>query len=405
MSVESPPGTLRSAEPQGEVPGLIARRGFLKTVGLGAATLLVMGDGVIAYRAYDQGVLSEGRGPAFRAVEDWQTYDGPLGAVAAAVLAASAHNTQPWAFAVSEDRIDVFADPRRTTGANDALDREFHISLGCALENLVLGAHASGYATEVALDPGGEVDLVATVALNPAPPRTTQLYGAIGTRRSNRSEYRSEPVPAGTFADMAALVDASVSPAQLMFLDQDPGRGEFGDLLIEATRAHIADEEQSLASFAWWRNSWDEVQQHKDGLTIDGVGLPRVVRALGKLLPASTRASGDETFVDLTITQARSAAAFGVITVDDPAALGQQLAGGRLLQRLHLWASAHDLGFQHMNQVTERIDRDRQQSAEGVFDARLAGLVGGTALTAFRIGYPTVPSVPSPRRPVEEVLR
>lgn len=384
---------------------MLGRRGFLQSAALGAASLLVVGDGLIAYRAYDQGVLSQGQGPAFRAVKDWKTYEGPVSAVAAAVLAASAHNTQPWVFAVADDRIDVFADPRRTTGANDALGREFHISLGCALENLVLAAHATGYATDVALDPGGERDVVATVALTPAPPLSTELYEAIGTRRSNRSKYTSERLPSGTLGDMARLVDGSVSPARLMFLDRDPSRGLFGELLVEATRAHVADQEQSLASYAWWRTSWDDIQQHKDGLNIDGVGMPPVVRTLGKLLPATSRASDDKTFIDLTITQTRSAAAFGVITVDDTAELAQQLAGGRLLQRLHLWATAHGLGFQHMNQVTERVDRDAQQGVAGVFDARLAELVAGTALTAFRIGYPTLPSQPSPRRPVAEVLR
>ena len=67
--------------------------------------------------------------------------------------------------------------------------------------------------------------------------------------------------------------------------------------------------------------------------------------------------------------------------------------------------TVHGLGFQYMNQVTERVGRDLQQGATGVFDARLAELVGGTALTAFRIGYPTIPTQPSPRRPVEEVMR
>lgn len=405
MTVGTPPETIGHAQAGGKPLAVIGRRGFLRSAALGAASLLVMGDGLVAYRAYDQGVLSQGQGPAFRAVKDWKNYQGPMSAVAAAVLAASAHNTQPWVFAVGRDRIDVFADPYRTTGANDALGREFHISLGCALENLVLGAHASGYATDVTLDPGGEANLVATVALRPTPPLTTDLYTAIGTRRSNRSEYTTDPLPSRTFEDMTGLVDESVAPADLIFLSQEPSRGQLGDLIVEATRAHVADRDQSLASSAWWRSSWDEVQRHKDGLNIDGVGLPPVVRTLGKLLPATSRASDDQTFIDLTIKQTRSAAAFGVITVDDPAELGQQLAGGRLLQRLHLWATAHGLGFQHMNQVTERVDRDREQGAAGVFDTRLTELVAGTALSTFRIGYPTLPSQPSPRRPVGEVVR
>lgn len=388
-----------------EVPARVSRRGFLKRVGLGAATVLVLGDGLVAYRAYDQGVLAAGRGPAFRALEDWQTYDGPLQAAAAAVLAASAHNTQPWVFAVSDGRIDLFADLRRTTGANDALDREFHISLGCALENLVLAANAVGYATEVLLDPGGESDLVARVALARAPKRSDELYDAIPGRRSNRSEYTSDQVPMETFASMLGLVDESVSPARLVFLDEDPARRQFGELLVEATRAHVADEEQSLSSFAWWRSSWDDIQRQKDGLNIDGAGLPPLVRSLGKLLPASSRATADGTFVDRTVIQSRSAAAFGVITVNDPSVLQERLAGGRLVQRLHLWASAHALGFQHMNQVTERIDRDQQQATKGVFDARLQELVGAPSLAAFRLGYPSLAALPSPRRPVDEVLR
>lgn len=248
MVVESAPAKV---ETSGDEHAVMGRRTVLRSVALGAATLLVLGDGLIAYRAYDQGVFGEGQGPAFLAVQDWKTYKGPVRAVAAAVLAASAHNTQPWAFAVSHDRIDVFADPRRTTGANDPLGREFHISLGCALENLVLGAHANGYETEVELDPGGVVDLLATGALRTAPALTTELYDAIGIRRSKRSEHSSDLLPTGTLKNMAGLVDQSVSPAQLMFQDQEPGRRKFGELLVEATRAHVADEEQSLASFAW----------------------------------------------------------------------------------------------------------------------------------------------------------
>jgi hypothetical protein len=105
------------------------------------------------------------------------------------------------------------------------------------------------------------------------------------------------------------------------------------------------------------------------------------------------------------VIQTRSAAAFGVIVVDDPSSRAARLAGGRLVQRLHLWSAANGLGFQHMNQVTERIDRDRQLGRPAGFEVPLVDLVGDGALVAFRIGTPTVPSVRSPRRPALEVLR
>ena len=158
------------------------------------------------------------------------------------------------------------------------------------------------------------------------------------------------------------------------------------------------------ASFPY-SGTWDEVQDRRDGLNIDGVGLPAAIRTFGKILPPSDRASADATFLERTRLQAGSAAAFGLVVVDDPNSLHDRLAGGRLLQRAHLWASAEGLGFQHMNQITERIDRDQELGHPSPFESDLAELAGSTAvLSAFRVGTPTVDGVASPRRSIEEVL-
>jgi hypothetical protein len=383
----------------------LSRSSFLRRVALSAATVFVVADGVVAYRAYDQGVLSEGRGPAFRAVEDWRSFSGPKALVAAAVLASSAHNTQPWLFAVRADQIDLYADTRRATGANDALQRELFVSLGCAIENMVIAARANGYDPEVVYHPTTDVDLVTSLRLGTGPPVKDSLYDALPHRRSNRSKYNGDPLPAKTLATMTSLVDDSVAPAKLQWLDTDTGRERFGAMLVDAARAHVDDDEQSRASFLWWRSDWDAVQQHKDGLTIDGVGLPPLVRSLGKILPATSRTAADKTFIERTKIQVESAGAFGIITVSDPYDLSQQLAGGRLLERLHLWAAANDVGFQHMNQITERVDRDRQLGKPDQFGPALAELAGPGVLAAFRIGTPTLKALASPRRPVKEVLR
>lgn len=386
-------------------PDAVTRRSFLRYLGLGTASLLVLADGALAYRSYDQGVFGAGRGPAFDALDTWKNASGVEALVAAAVLAASAHNTQPWIFAVRDDHIDLYADRSRTTGANDALLREFHVSLGCALENLVIEARAQGYLPTVNLAPGADADLVASVELGFGSPQEDELRDAIGTRRSNRSVYKSVPLPEGTLAAMESVLDDTLTPARLVWLTEPDEMTSFSDLLVEATAAHNDDEEQSMDSYAWWRGSWDEVQEHKDGLSLNGVGLPPLVRTIGKLLPNPSREDSDVTFLERTRLQADSAAAFGVITVDDPYALHEQLAGGRLLQRLHLWAAAHDLGFQHMNQITERIDRDLQLGRPSPFAEPLARLVGDTsALVAFRIGTPTVAALPSPRRELSEVM-
>jgi len=386
-------------------PGL-ARRSFLRRVGIGAATVFVIADAGLAYRAYDEGVFSEGHGPAYDPLRRWPDLSGPEAIVGSAILAANAHNSQPWAFGISPDRIDVFADHTRTTGANDPLLRERDISLGCALENMVLAARAHGYAPSVRLDPPGGSGLVATIRLASGPVVRDRLYEEIPNRRSNRSEYTANRVAEASLAAIGTLADDAMAPARLHWLTSDTDRRNFADLLVTATSAHNADDDQSRDSFAWWRSSWDEVQAHRDGLNIDGVGLPPMIRTLGKILPPTERASADSTFLDRTRVQAASAAVFGLILVDEPGSLHDRLVGGRLLQRTHLWASANGLGFQHMNQITERIDRDHQLGRTSPFDAPLEALAGSpSVLGAFRLGTPTIASLPSPRRSIKDVSR
>jgi nitroreductase len=69
--------------------------------------------------------------------------------VRAAVLAANAHNAQPWHFKAAQDRVDLFADTSRSIGTMDSLGREMDVSLGCAIENLALAAPANGKAPTV----------------------------------------------------------------------------------------------------------------------------------------------------------------------------------------------------------------------------------------------------------------
>lgn len=63
-----------------------------------------------------------------------------------AILAPSSHNTQPWSFDVHDNRLEVHADLTRWLRVADADRRELHVSLGCAIENLVLAAEYVGLA-------------------------------------------------------------------------------------------------------------------------------------------------------------------------------------------------------------------------------------------------------------------
>ncbi|MGC4106247.1 MAG: hypothetical protein QM753_07805 [Thermomicrobiales bacterium] len=388
---------------------MMSRRMVVKAIGGGVLVVAALGAGGVAIRAGQQGVFSTGEGPAYGA---WQVWDGgagdvpPMAMVRAAILAANGHNIQPWRFTVSDDHIVLEVDSARTTGALDPLLRERDISIGAATENLVLAAAAHGFAataTVTVVDGAPRID-VALAEGGSAPSR----FDAVPHRPTDRAAFdTSRPVTQASLDALAALnEDADV---RMIWLSDANAMAAFSDLTIAATKAIIADSEQSEDSFAWWRGDGPTIDAHKDGITIDTSGIPAWKRAAAKILPGQSRSAFDAAWLDSTRnTHLSTAAAFGIVMARDLASIPQRVAVGRLYQRMHLAAVEGGMAMQPLNQVVERRDREEQAGFAPTIGDRLAALTGDTqwqAMMPFRIGYPTGVVLPSPRRPAEDVVR
>lgn len=386
------------------------RRSLLRRAGIAGGTVLVIGAGGMGYRAYDRGVFEAGEGDAYDAWRDWEGGEGPLALVSSAILAATPHNSQAWLFAASPSRIDVFVDRKRSTGALDGFDRELYVGVGCALENLLQAAPAHGYRARLTLlpTPGTPVH-AARVDLAPGPRRRAALYRAIPDRRTDRSAYTPERLSPSVLADMTAL-SGGLPGARVYWFDRAADRARIGTSMVEAARAVTHDDRQSRDSFKLFRSSWDDIQEHKDGLTLDAQGLSSLTTAVAKLLPDSDRVGGDRFWVDQTRdTHTKTAAAYGIVAVPDVSDNAQRLTGGRLLERIHLWTAANGIALQHMNQMTERADRERQLGLPSRFGQEVQSLIsdpGWAPLVTFRVGYAKNDDGrrKSPRRPAADVL-
>ena len=392
----------------------ISRRQFLRS--FGAVSVAVVGGGV--FRAVDQGVFTSGRGPAFEAWEDWRTeqVEGPMRLVQAGILAASPHNTQPWLFKVNRDQITIYADTARHLGTMDPYLREMHIGLGCAIENMMLTAAATGYGAALSLEggtltpPAGnpQMEKVATLTLTPTAAQSNALFDAIPRRHTSRYNYdASRLIPARVVAELAEISETEDGVKLYFFQKGEQAFQTMADATIDATEAIIADHAMAHDSFAWVDQSWQEMQREKDGPYIDTSGSTAATRTLVKMLPSTSQAQYDAGWLSGTQSHMQNTAILGLIAVRDLYDKQKAMQSGRVWQRLHLGATTKGLVMQPINQIPEIVDRDRQLGQPSPTADLMSTLTGGAnwrPTFAFRMGYPLNDVLPSARRPLEEVL-
>lgn len=382
------------------------RRNFLQY--FGAVSVLVAGG--VVWRAYEEGVFSTGDGPAYQEWSDWkeEQSDGLLGLVRSALLAASPHNSQPWLFRISESRIELFADTERNIGAIDPYFREMYIGLGCALENLLLAAKANAYDYQIDYLPEpSNASHVATINFENGEKTASALFHAIPHRHTFRGPHNLDKRVSSHTRNSISMLGNEFVNVKLLWLEKQSDRNLFFDLNAEATEELIHDEEQSKASFKWFRNSWEELQSHKDGVFIDTTGISASFRAIAKILPPVSRETGDRYFLEAMKNLRDSSDMVGILVARDSADNLQRVQGGRLWQRLHLWGTINDLVLQPVNQIPERIDRKHSLGEKSSLAEKLQSLVNHSnwqVLMPFRIGYSKQPVFPSPRRQVTDVI-
>jgi nitroreductase len=357
---------------------------------------------------------------AGEAYAPWRLWDDPANRgtpralVAAAILAANPHDTQPWLFRLAEDRIDVFADLSRNLGAMDANVRELHLGLGCAIQNALLAAGPNGYGVELEVKPGSLSTLAerrapvlaATLHLSRrAPTAPDALYLAMPRRHTNRFAYhRDRPVPQA-WRDRALAVAAGEG-VRLFLFDDGPDRRRFDSAVLAATEAIIADAPMIGDSDRWLRATRAEIEAHRDGPTLEAAGLSPLKLALARTFPVSPGASHAAWLGQTREVQLASAPLVGLIAVRDRYDRPGAVAAGGAWQRLHLDAAMRGIALQPLNQPIEMVDREHQRGGGQAWRARVAALTGPDwqATFAFRAGLPTVAAPPSPRRALESVI-
>lgn len=304
-----------------------------------------------------------------------------------ATLAANGHNTQPWKFAVRQDVIEIHPDYGRRLPVVDPDDRELWISLGCALENLLLAAQAAGYASAVTYPVADEVIRVQLVADKP---QTNPLFDAIPLRQTTRSVYDGRPAPT---ADLDTLHALALEPGVSARFLTTPAEMESAlGYVNEGNLRQVADRAFVDELITWLRFNKKEAMTALDGLYSRCSGNPEVPRWLGQMVVGGTKPQQQ---ADADAGKLRSSAGAVVIAAETDDKAGWVRAG-QSYERLTLQMTALNIKSALLNQPIEVA------GLRGQFQSAL-GLGTGKPQLLARFGY--ADSLPrSLRRPVEQVL-
>jgi nitroreductase len=302
-----------------------------------------------------------------------------------AVLAPSTKNTQPWRFRVDDWAIHVFADLRRWQKVADADQRELHVSLGCAIENLLIAAAYFEFDVFPLLFPDPQrathvatVEFARTGVLRT--PDIERLFAAMTRRMTSHKMFRSDPVPPQLLAEIAACAE---TPDILVFLaDDDETRRRIDWLNLEADRALFASAD------------YREEIGHWVGQGV--FGTPWLLSKLGELV--YTYINVGERTARLDHEVLLSAPVVGVICTRDNDRRAFVRAG-QVFERVFLEATAHGLAMQPMSQTIEVVETRRA----------LRDLVSPhhewIPQQPFRLGFPVErPKDHTPRRSVADVM-
>lgn len=309
-----------------------------------------------------------------------------------AVLAPSAHNTQPWRWRLDGDTVELRADRTRALPVADPSDRELTISCGAALFFLRLAIRRFGRVDEVEIFPDpSDRDLLARVRLGaPILPHweVEELFSAIGDRHTYRLEFDELEVHPRT---ARKLVDAAEAEGAWMELvERGEARHALAGLVREGDRTQFADPAFRHELASWVRGNRSSAP---DGVPGYAFGIPDVVSALGPVVMGGVNLGA--MWGGRSHQATENAPVLAVIGTDGDTPRDWLMAG-QSLGRLLLAAAAEGISAGFLNQAVEvPALRDRVRSLLGGW---------GHPQLVLRFGYPREEARPTPRRSVEDVL-
>ncbi|WP_152041667.1 Acg family FMN-binding oxidoreductase [Salinigranum salinum] len=322
--------------------------------------------------------------------------DGPLDAqlrflLQYAILAPSSHNTQPWRFSIENGGVDVAVDEDRWLPVADSDRRELYISVGCALENLLVAAEEFGFEHDVTYVAAEDGPGVARVVLSPGGSRSPLrggLFEALTERSTNHGPYYGS-VSASTLAELErAVADPDL---WIEFVEGEETKARLGELVTRADRRQFEDPAYRRELGEWIGNG--------------ALATSWLKAKLGQLAVTHLDLGDRQAATDSVLVEG---APVVVVLGSELDTRSAQVRVGQTFERLALLATVEGLSVHPMSQVLELPDlRAELTDALGIETGDTDDTAGGGGKVVqhlFRLGHADPERGHSSRRPLSAVL-
>lgn len=311
-----------------------------------------------------------------------------------ACRAPSVHNTQPWRWQVSVPTLQLHADPGRSLRITDPSGREMVISCGVVLHHARVAFAALGWHTRITRLPDpDDADHLATVEFSRADcrpdERTAMLAEAISNRHTDRRPFLAGPVPAPLREQLSAVAEAE--GARFAVISEPVRRRE-----LMVALAHADTVQRGTPAYRRELRVWAGRRAGAPA-GVPATNIPATNRMVRRFPSRDFGIAGSGKLeMPLALDDG------GLLCLLSTAADGRDcwLHAGEALSAVLLDATAAGLASCTLSQVAEL------ESTRTV--ARLVLGDGSQPQLALRLGWPVTsefPAPPTPRRPVDEVLR
>lgn len=270
------------------------RKSFILTSGTFlSATMLT--------RLFGSGALLTLTGCSSKASErdDYHKFAKPiLKALAIGLNAPSAHNTQPWKFKIiSDNEADVFIDKDRLLPETDPPTRQIHMSGGCFLETIAIGASLINHTAQIDLFPQGTYDQTHVGSLPFSKIRLAAianqvhhpLAAHIFNRRTSRLVYDGDLI-AKEEADK--LISETAPQFSTLIIQHTADEMKpFLDIFKEAMKVESYNLPTNEETRRMFRFDSEEIETQRDGLTFEGQGTTGIKKMFTKMAVKNNKES------------------------------------------------------------------------------------------------------------------